>query len=164
MGQTFSLYIVQQNTPPTARYALDVLIDPHDRLLLLKRSPSAQLGPGLWGLPAGKIEKYETAKAAAYREMQEEIGSGHEVDLVRYVGPFRDTYYGGQYEIHLFQFRWLSGKVVLNDEHTDHAWVGREDFGDYQVMDGIDEDIAILGVWPLRFLNADRVPAHLQRR
>ena len=129
---------------------------------MLKRTPDSKLGAGMWGLPAGKIEAGESPEAAALREMSEEIGPGHEVELVRYVGPFRDTYYGGQYEIHLFQFDWTAGEVVLNEEHTDYAWVSREDFASYEVMDGIDEDIAILAIWPLRYLNADRVPDHLR--
>ena len=130
---------------------------------MLKRRPDSKLGAGMWGLPAGKIETDETPEAAAFREMAEEIGPGHEVEMVRYVGPFRDTYYGGQFEIHLFQFNWTAGEIVLNDEHTEYAWVSREDFGSYEVMDGIDEDIAILGFWPLRYLNADRVPDHLRQ-
>ena len=153
---------MNRNNAPTARYALDVLLDSGSCLLLLKRSLDAKLGPDRWGFPAGKIEPGETPEAAAMREMAEEIGPEHEVELTRYVGPFRDTYYGGQFEIHLFQFNWTGGTVVLNHEHTEYAWVGRREFRDYEVMDGIDEDIAILGIWPLQFLNAARLPAHLQ--
>jgi 8-oxo-dGTP pyrophosphatase MutT (NUDIX family) len=149
--------------PPTARYALNLLLDEAARLLLLKRAAEARLGPGLWGLPAGKIEPGETPAAAARREMTEEIGPGHAVELVRYLGPIRDTYYGGQYEIHLFQQRWLGGEVVLNHEHTDYAWVAREDFRNYPVMDGIDEDIALLGFWPQRFLDRARIPPDLRQ-
>lgn len=149
-------------TPPTARYALNLLLDAADRLLLLLRAADAGLGPGLWGLPAGKIEPGETPAAAAARELAEEIGGGHEVELLRYVGPLRDSYYGGQYEIHLFLQRWLRGTVVLNHEHTAFAWVAAEAFRHYPVMDGIDEDIAILGFWPRRHLNAARIPDHLR--
>ena len=149
--------------PPAARYALNLLVDGASRLLLLRRAPAARLGPDQWGLPAGKIEAGESAPAAALREMQEEIGLGHGVELQRYLGPIRDTYYGGQFEIHLFHRRWRHGRVVLNDEHTEYAWVSRESFRDYVVMDGIDEDIALLDLWPQRFLNAARVPAGLRR-
>jgi 8-oxo-dGTP diphosphatase len=149
-------------TPPTARYALNLLLDITDRLLLLLRAADAGLGPGLWGLPAGKIEPGETPTQAAARELTEEIGAGHEVELLRYVGPLRDSYYGGQYEIHLFLQRWRRGEVVLNHEHTAFAWVAAEAFRDYPVMDGIDEDIAILGFWPRRHLNAARIPDHLR--
>jgi 8-oxo-dGTP diphosphatase len=148
--------------PPTARFALNLLLDDAARLLLLKRVASARLGPGLWGLPAGKIEPGESSAQAAAREMREEIGPGHVVELTRYLGPIRDTFYGGQYEIHLFQQRWRAGEVVLNDEHTAWAWVAPEDFHRYAVMDGIDEDIALLGFWPQRFLHCDRIPPHLR--
>lgn len=150
------------NSPPTARFALNLLLDDASRLLLLKRVDSAHLGPGLWGLPAGKIEAGETAAAAAAREMCEEIGPDHRVELTRYLGPIRDTYYGGQYEIHLFQQRWRGGEVVLNDEHTAWAWVAPEDFHRYPVMDGIEEDIALLGFWPQRYLDRERIPPHLR--
>ncbi|MEQ8660623.1 MAG: NUDIX domain-containing protein [Gammaproteobacteria bacterium] len=148
--------------PPTARYALNLLLDADDRLLMLRRAAGARLGPGLWGLPAGKIEPGETPPAAATREMCEEIGDGHDVELLRYLGPFRDTFYGGQYEIHLFLRRWHAGTVVLNNEHTAWAWVGAADYRGYAVMDGIDEDIALLGFWPQRFLDRERIPPALR--
>lgn len=148
--------------PPVARYALNLLQNAAGELLLLKRAEDARLGPGLWGLPAGKIEAGETAADAALREMGEEIGPGHEVELRRYLGPLRDTYYGGIYEIHLFHRLWRAGEVVLNHEHSAYAWVSPERFRDYAVMDGIDEDIALLGLWPQRYLNPERVPPHLR--
>ena len=107
-------------------------------LLLLKRAADAGLGPGLWGLPAGKIESGETPAAAGQHEMAKEIGSDHKVELLRYLGPLRDTYYGGIYAIHLFHCRWHDGVVVLNHEHSEFAWVDRESFRAYGVMDGID--------------------------
>ena len=148
--------------PPVARYALNLLQNEAGELLLLKRAADARLGPGLWGLPAGKIEAGESAEGAALREMAEEIGAGHHVELLRYLGPLRDTYYGGIYEIHLFHRRWRAGQMVLNHEHTEYAWVAPARFRDYPVMDGIDEDIALLGLWPQRYLNRARVPPALR--
>ena len=148
--------------PPTARYALNLVVDGADRLLLLRRAASATLGPGLWGLPAGKIEPGETPAAAAARELREEIGCGHGVEVLRQLDPVRDSYYGGKFEIHLFHLRWRHGRILLNDEHTAYAWVARETLRDYPVMDGIDEDIALLGLWPQRFLNPARIPPHLR--
>lgn len=148
--------------PPAARYALNLLENAAGELLLLKRAADARLGPGLWGLPAGKIEPGESAEAAALREMTEEIGPGHDVELLRYLGPLRDTYYGGIYEIHLFHRRWRGGEVRINHEHTEFAWVAAPDFRRYPVMDGIEEDIALLKIWPQRYLDPERVPAYLR--
>ncbi|MEM7541840.1 MAG: NUDIX domain-containing protein [Pseudomonadota bacterium] len=139
-----------------------MLVDEDNRVLLLRRHPNAKLGGDLWGLPAGKIEPGESPDEAADRERCEEIGDRHEVTLARYVGPFRDTYYGGQYEIHLFHFQWHSGQVTLNDEHTAFAWVGRESWREYAVMDGLDEDLAILGIWPREFLRDEKIPDYLK--
>lgn len=146
--------------PPSARYALNVLLDRRDRLLLLRRAGDASLGPGLWGLPAGKIEAGESAAAAALREMHEEIGPAQHTTLLRARGPLRDTYYGGRFEIHLFLRRWWRGRIVLNHEHTAHAWVGAAEYRHYAVMDGIDEDLALLHCWPRTSLDPARVPAH----
>ena len=150
-------------TPPVARYALNLLTNSHGELLLIKRATSARLGPGLWGLPAGRIEDGETPAQAALREMEEEIGPGHVTELLRYLGPLRDTYYGGIYEIHLFHRRWRAGTVTLNHEHSAWAWVAAERYRDYAVMDGIDEDIALLELWPQRYLNRERIPPRLRR-
>jgi 8-oxo-dGTP diphosphatase len=147
---------------PDARYALNLVVDAQDRLLLLRRAEDAGLGPGLWGLPAGKIEPGETPAAAAARELSEEIGAGHGVSALRNLGPLRDSFYGGRFEIHLFLLRWRHGRVVLNAEHTAWAWVAREAFRGYPVMLGIDEDIALLDLWPRRFLDPARLPPALR--
>jgi 8-oxo-dGTP pyrophosphatase MutT (NUDIX family) len=149
---------MNRTSPPTASFAINLMLDPEDRLLLMLRSDRAKLGPNKWGLPAGKIEENETPHEAALREMEEEIGFGHEITLQRYLGPIRDTYYSGQYELHLFHYSWLKGVVKLNEEHTAFAWVAKEKIKNYDVMHGIEENIALLSLWPTCFLNPDRIP------
>lgn len=136
--------------------------DAAGRVLFLERAPGRALGPGLWGFPAGHIEDGESPADCAYRELGEEIGTRHEVAELRRLPPVRDTAYGGVYEIHLFHLRWLGGVVELNHEHTAHAWLGPGEHRGLRVMDGIDEDLRLLGVWPLDALDADRLPAALR--
>jgi hypothetical protein len=81
--------------------------------------------------------------------------------LLRRAGPVRDTLYGGIYEVHLFLYRYAGGALTLNPEHDGHAWVGREAHGGYRVVDGVDEDLAYLRVWPAAFLNRDKLPPGL---
>ncbi len=126
--------------------------------MLLKRAPTARLAPGQWGFPAGHLETGETPESCALRELSEEIGADHAVQLLQVIGPIRDTLYGGIYEIHLYHHRWLGGTVTLNHEHTAHAWVGRERFREYDVMDGIDEDLLYLGIWPREYLREEKLP------
>jgi len=58
----------------SAQRAAGILFIAGDRVLLLKRSPSAKDAPSAWGLPAGHIEEGEDAAAAALRETREETG------------------------------------------------------------------------------------------
>lgn len=146
------------NLYPEGRFAISLLENRENALLFLKRAADARLGAGLWGFPAGHIEPGEGPEACALREIHEEIGGGCRILLLNRLGPVRDTFYGGVFEIHLFHYRWHGGVVSLNDEHSAYAWVGRDDYRAYPVMDGIDEDIAYFGIWPRRFLNADRLP------
>src|SRR5688572_27870406 len=121
-----------------ASFAINVVEDERNRLLLLKRALSARLGPGLWGFPGGHLEAGEEAETCALRELREELGPDFHTRIVAKVGPVWDTLYGGVYRIHLFRHAWEGGIIHLNGEHTDHAWVSREDFRAYPVVDGID--------------------------
>jgi len=141
-----------------ARFAINVLENSAGEILLLKRRGDKKLGGGLWGFPAGHIEAGETPEQCAWRELREEIGDDFHTELLQRYGPVHDTWYGGIYEVHLFHRRWLDGTVLMNDEHTDYAWVSREAYRNYEIMDGIDEDLYYLGIWPVEFLNKDKLP------
>lgn len=143
---------------PKDRFAINVLVNDAGEILLLKRREDKAMGPGLWGFPAGHIEAGETPEQCARRELREEIGSDFRSELVQRFGPVRDTWHGGIYEVHLFHHRWQGGTVHMNAEHTDYAWVGREAYRHYDIMDGIDEDLYYLGIWPVEFLNKDKLP------
>lgn len=141
-----------------ARFSINILENDQNEILLLKRSEKMQLGPGLWGFPAGHIEDNESPQDCAMRELHEEIGNEFRIELINHIGPLRDSFYGGIYRIYLYHHRWLDGTVILNQEHTDYAWAGKQEFKNYSVMDGIDEDIFYLGIWPSEFLNHDKLP------
>ena len=144
--------------PPKARFSICLLENVAHELLFLKRSPSSSMGPGQWGFPAGHIEEHESPMNCARREIDEEIGIGHLLELRQVHAPVRDSFYGGHYEIHLFHFIWREGTIVLNEEHTDFRWIGKHQLAALDTMLGIDEDIYYLDIWPLQYLNAERFP------
>ncbi|MCP5145342.1 MAG: NUDIX domain-containing protein [Gammaproteobacteria bacterium] len=149
---------------PQARFAIAVIENQANCLLLLKRSAGAVLGPGTWAFPAGHLEDKETARDCIVRELAEEIGTDCQYNIVRSLPPIRDIFYGGVYEIHLFHIRWLSGNVTLNHEHTQSNWVSAADFHKYSVMTGTDENIYMLGIWPRTCLNKDILDQALRVR
>ena len=140
------------------QFSVNVIENNNSELLLLKRSNDSKLAPNRWGFPAGHIEAGESPADCAARELKEEIGSVFEVKNLSSAGPVRDSYYGGVYEIYLYHLRWLRGEIILNHEHTAYAWVGRKQYKDFAVMDGIDEDIRYFNIWPRSYLNAERLP------
>lgn len=145
-------------TETRARFSINILENECNEILLLKRGHRTSLGPGKWGFPAGHIENDETPEECSHRELTEEIGAQVKVQLLRRIGPVRDSFYGGVYEIYLYHYRWQGGDIHLNHEHTEFAWVSKEDFRDYAVMDGIDEDIQYFGIWPRSYLNPEKLP------
>ena len=50
------------------RFALNLILDSQDRLLLLLRNDQTSLEPNKWGLPAGKIETTETLDKHAQKK------------------------------------------------------------------------------------------------
>lgn len=144
-----------------ASYAITLLENDNNELLFLKRSRFAELGAGQWGFPAGHLEPGESPQRCAARELTEEIGAQLKLQYVRQFGPVRDSCYGGIYEVWLFHFKWLGGDIRLNHEHSEYRWVSRDQFPALDTMAGIDEDIAYLEIWPLEYLDQDKLPAHL---
>jgi len=144
--------------PVKGRFSINVIENDHGEILLLKRSIASKYGPGLWGFPAGHFEENENAEQCARRELQEEVGADISLEPVKHLQPVRDRHYGGCYEFYLFHLRWIDGKITLNHEHTDFAWVNKEDYKSYDVMRGVDEDLLYLQVWPRDYLNQENLP------
>jgi len=143
------------------RFSIILIKDKQGKLLFLKRSQHASLGPGKWGFPAGHIRENESPEKCAARELTEEIGNQIKIEYIKRFGPVRDFCYGGIYEVWLYCFLWHGGVIQLNSEHTEFAWVGREQFPTLDTMDGIDEDIAYLEIWPIEYLNKNKLPGLL---
>lgn len=141
------------------RFSINILVNYGNEILLLKRGTATTLGPGLWGFSAGHIESGESPEECSIRELREEIGHNHDIKLANKIGPIRDTFYGGAYLIYLFHYLWNGGEIQLNHEHTDFAWVSGDNFKNYDVMDGIDEDLLYLNIWPRKYLNESKLPS-----
>jgi 8-oxo-dGTP pyrophosphatase MutT (NUDIX family) len=104
-----------------------LIVDEHDRLLLMKRSDS-----GLWGPPGGSTEPGERVEEAAIRETFEETGlKVREMSLFGvFSGPELYYRYPNGDEVYNVTIVYLSrdwtGRVRLDHEHTGFAWFPRK--------------------------------------
>jgi 8-oxo-dGTP pyrophosphatase MutT (NUDIX family) len=112
-----------------ATSAATFFFDQRGRVLLLRRSPTDPWRPGWWNLPGGGLEPGESVLEGARREAREEAGlrllDAVEVHQIQ----------GGRVRL-LLALAW-SGRVRLDYEHDDYAWVDPERVVEYQLLPGI---------------------------
>lgn len=119
--QSLRQYIGHQPLQMVGAAAL--IMDPENRLLLLKRTDS-----GCWGPPGGALELGEEVESAARRETLEETG----LDIGRlelfgiFSGPELYYRYPNGDQVANISIIYLTrdwrGNLHLNDEHTDASW------------------------------------------
>ena len=117
-------------------FALSVKVVIHDdsrRCLLLKRSPSSKGNPGKWDLPGGKVDSAETFEHALLREVAEETGLS--VSLGRVLGAAESESPTKRVVYLILEGRVESGQVSLSSEHSDFAWVDRQDLAMIDIAD-----------------------------
>jgi 8-oxo-dGTP pyrophosphatase MutT (NUDIX family) len=100
-----------------------LVIDEHDRLLLLERVDNKA-----WGPPGGITEPGEVVEEAAAREMLEETGlQASSLTLFGvFSGDGQHYLYPNGDEVHFVNIAYLcrrfSGEVCISDEHTGWRW------------------------------------------
>ncbi|MCC6945380.1 MAG: NUDIX hydrolase [Thermomicrobiales bacterium] len=99
------------------RLAVAVVIERHNSVLLGKRGPGVR-APGLWGLPAGFVERGEVVEAAAVREVREETG----LDVA--VGAIQDvvSYEGESVVLLVFAATEVAGEPAPGDDLVEIGW------------------------------------------
>lgn len=136
------------------RVVSTAIIRKDGKYLILKRSPRKKVWPGRWTVPGGglSVDDYinipKTTVDAWYyslvnslkREIKEETGLevvklNYLLDLT-FVRPdgipvITFSYYGD----------WHSGDIQLNEENIDYQWVTAEEAKDYDLIEGILEEI-----------------------
>lgn len=92
------------------------------KVLLLKRAPTANNEPNVWGFPGGHIESGETPSQAAVRELYEETGY-RATGLAEEAARLKDlSTFDRSTDIVIFSADVPTFTPVLNDEHTEYVW------------------------------------------
>jgi len=99
------------------------ILEASGRILQLRRALHKPKG-GMWGLPAGKVGKYELLFDALIREVKEETGYTAAREKIHYVRSFFVRWPEYDFVYHMFYLS-LDGmpKVILSpDEHDLFSW------------------------------------------
>lgn len=104
----------------------------HDnKYLILKRSEQNS-SSGEWTFPGGRIEKGETSREAALRELKEETGLKGEITDKgeKYIGEGEL----GLWKMHPFHVKVENGGVELNHEHSEFKWLTLQQLKQHDTM------------------------------
>ena len=115
-----------------------IILDNHNRVLLLRREPTSQ-GGGQWCLPGGKVDYGQRVEAAVACEIAEETGLQCTASTFLFYQDSLPLAPGGMHCIN-FVFRCeVAGEIVLNDESTDYTWVPSHRLCEYDIAFRNDE-------------------------
>lgn len=112
------------------------------RCLIAKRAGTRKLYPNLWECGGGQVKAGESFPQALARQMREEFGLEVEV-LFPFGDYFISTETGGIPGMKFVCSVEGEQEVILDsEEHTEYAWVGEDSLEDYEMVPGLQDDIA----------------------
>lgn len=117
------------------------VINKENKLLILKRGPTAPWMPNRYCLPGGKQEENESLKECAARELSEETQIY--ITNTDYLIP-KNIKYTPSYSKLVFVFKTYSDKVILNWEHDDYKWVTKEESQQCKIVPSLKTTIQYL--------------------
>jgi len=127
------------------------------KYLVTRRSPNKKRFPGMWTVPGGKLETsdyinlpketenywYNVLEKTLRREVREEVGI--EIENIEYVTSLATIHADGSPSLVISCMAdYVSGDIKLQEGETDQfAWVTLEEAKNYQLIDGIYDELAM---------------------
>jgi 8-oxo-dGTP diphosphatase len=135
--------------------AITAIIVKDGKYLITKRSAQKKRFPNLWTVPGGKLETddyvnlpkdttdywYNVLEKVLKREVREEVGL--DIKNISYVTSLAAVHEGKDPSLVIScMAEYAGGEVTLQKEECDEfAWVGLEEAKDYQLIDGIYDEL-----------------------
>ncbi len=128
------------------------------KYLITRRSPNKKRFPGMWTVPGGKMETsdylqlpkdtehywYNVLEQTLRREVKEEVGI--EIENIEYVTSLATIHADGSPSLVISCMAdYVAGEIILQTEESDQfAWVSLEEAKNYQLIDGIYDELAMV--------------------
>ena len=127
------------------------------KYLITRRSPKKKRFPGMWTVPGGKLETqdylllpkdtehywYNVLEKVLRREVKEEVGI--DIDNIVYVTSLATVHADGSPSLVISCVAdYVSGEIKLKEDESDqYAWVNLEEAKNYQLIDGIYDELVM---------------------
>ncbi len=137
--------------------AITAIIVKDEKYLITRRSPNKRRFPGMWTVPGGKLETndyinlpkdttdywYNVLEKVLRREVKEEVGL--DITNIAYVTSLATVHGDGNPSLVISCLAdYQSGEVMLKLDETDEfRWVTFEEAKQYQLIDGIYDELAM---------------------
>jgi len=125
--------------------SVGVVVFNKDKVLLVRHGKASNYSNKIYGIPAGKIEKGETAAEAASREFQEETGLISSVEGLLKLPKSYQAEIEQKDGIKIFNwYVFLCTKhegVLKTTEETEPFWVNIKDLDNFKLLPNVKEAI-----------------------
>lgn len=101
------------------------------KVFLAKRASGDEATLGKWEFPGGKVELNETDEHALEREYMEEFDL--KIKALDYLCRTVVEYPTKTVDLRLYRCEYVSGNLVLKDDHFDYKWVLKSDVLTYDL-------------------------------
>ena len=100
-----------------------------DRLLVLKRLRTRNFMPGLWEIPGGRIEEYESLEDCVVREFEEETRIKVKIDKIYNTWSQKegDKFYV-EVDFMVSPMSKIKPVKIATEEHSEFGWIKKRDW------------------------------------
>jgi len=137
--------------------AITAIVIKDGKYLITRRSKNKKRFPGKWTVPGGKMETddylklpkdtefywYNVLERTLRREVREEVGI--DIDNIEYITSLARVHEDGSPSLVISCIAdYVAGEVALKaDESDDYAWVTLEEAKEYDLLDGIYDELVM---------------------
>lgn len=137
--------------------AITAIIIKDNKYLIIRRAPTKKRFPKMWTVPGGKLETkdylklpkdtkdywYNVLEKTLRREVKEEVGI--EIDNIEYVTSLATVHQDGNPSLVISCMAdYVGGEINLQEEEADQfAWVSLEEAKNYDLIDGIYDELKL---------------------